>query len=184
MPTNTRSDAFSAVILEPDDPGAGAAWGFVVLPKDVSDRLPRRGRTTVEATINGHGFVATLEPDGQLSHWLRLNAKVLRGAAVQIGERVDIGIAPLPAEPAPTPPADFAKALAANRAAAAVWTSATPIAQVDWIHWIESGRLAKTRAERIAKACDMLASGKKRVCCFDPSGFYAKSLSAPKAAAR
>jgi hypothetical protein len=28
----------------------------------------------------------------------------------------------------------------------------------------------------------MLASGKGRVCCFDPSGFYSKAFSAPKAA--
>ena len=28
----------------------------------------------------------------------------------------------------------------------------------------------------------MLGSGKRRVCCFDRSGFYSKSMSAPKAA--
>jgi len=27
----------------------------------------------------------------------------------------------------------------------------------------------------------MLSAGKKRVCCFDSSGFYSKSFSAPKA---
>jgi hypothetical protein len=34
----------------------------------------------------------------------------------------------------------------------------------------------------VDKACAMLASGKKRVCCFDPSGYYSKSLNAPEAA--
>ncbi|MGH8162111.1 MAG: YdeI/OmpD-associated family protein, partial [Gammaproteobacteria bacterium] len=41
---------------------------------------------------------------------------------------------------------------------------------------------SKTRTRRIDNACDMLASGKRRVCCFDPSGFYSKSFGAPKAA--
>jgi hypothetical protein len=38
------------------------------------------------------------------------------------------------------------------------------------------------QARRIKNACSMLAAGKRRVCCFDRSGFYSKSLSAPKSA--
>jgi hypothetical protein len=34
----------------------------------------------------------------------------------------------------------------------------------------------------VKNACSMLAAGKRRVCCFDRSGFYSKGLSAPKAA--
>ena len=34
---------------------------------------------------------------------------------------------------------------------------------------------------RIGKACDMLAKGKRRVCCFDRSGMYSKSMSCPVA---
>jgi hypothetical protein len=54
---------------------------------------------------------------------------------------------------------------------------------VDWIHWIESAKQAKTRAKRVRTACEMLAAGKKRVCCFDPSGYYSKAFRAPEAAA-
>ncbi|MDQ9170770.1 DUF1905 domain-containing protein [Oxalobacteraceae bacterium R-40] len=49
----------------PKEPGSGASWGFVVLPTEVSAKLPRRGRTTVDGTINGQGFRAMLEPDGK-----------------------------------------------------------------------------------------------------------------------
>jgi hypothetical protein len=38
------------------------------------------------------------------------------------------------------------------------------------------------QARRIKNACSMLAAGKRRVCCFDRSGFYSKSMSAPKSA--
>ena len=49
----------------------------------------------------------------------------------------------------------------------------------DFIHWIVSARQSETRARRITNACDMLAKGKRRPCCFDRSGMYGKSLSCP-----
>ena len=54
----------------------------------------------------------------------------------------------------------------------------------DWIHWITSGKKAETRERRIVNACDMLASGKRRACCFDRSGMYSKSMGAPTPADR
>ena len=63
------------------------------------------------------------------------------------------------------------------------WTSAGGAARHDWILWIVSAKRAETRAGRIAKACDMLSGGKRRVCCFDRSGVYGGGLSAPVAKA-
>lgn len=78
-------------------------------------------------------------------------------------------------------PADLAAALAAAPEARDVWDATTTIARLDWIHWIESARQSKTRAKRIADACAMLGGGKKRVCCFDQSGYYSKAFRAPEA---
>jgi uncharacterized protein YdeI (YjbR/CyaY-like superfamily) len=77
---------------------------------------------------------------------------------------------------------DFRKALAAVPAARAVWSDITAAARRDWIQWITTAKRAETRARRIENACDMLASGKRRVCCFDRSGFYSKGFCAPEAA--
>ena len=63
-----------------------------------------------------------------------------------------------------------------------LWSDITTNARRDWIHWITSAKQPETRARRIKNACSMLAAGKRRVCCFDRSGFYSKSMSAPKAA--
>jgi hypothetical protein len=79
-------------------------------------------------------------------------------------------------------PVDLRKALAATPEARAVWSDITPIARRDWIHWITSAKRSETRTRRIRNACEMLAAGKRRVCCFDRSGFYSKSFGAPKAA--
>ena len=82
----------------------------------------------------------------------------------------------------PRVPADLRKALAAAARARETWVDITPAARRDWILWITSAKQAETRARRVHNACDMLSKGKRRVCCFDRSGFYSKGLSAPRAA--
>lgn len=178
---DTKSE-FKAKLLRPAKPTGERTWSFVVIPKSASEKLPRRGRTTVEGTINGHGFVATLEPDGQLSHWLQVDQELLQAAGLAVGDTASFEIMPVEEEPEPEIPSDLREALAACPEARAVWDDTTTLARLDWIHWVVSAKQAKTRAQRIANACDMLASGKRRVCCFDPSGYYSKALSAPKAA--
>ncbi|WP_434783439.1 YdeI/OmpD-associated family protein [Haloferula sargassicola] len=168
---------FEAELLRP----AGSdGWAFLVLPKEVSESLPRRGRTSVEGTVAGKPVAATLEPDGQLSHWLRLDAGWLDAAGVSPGDQVEVRISPMDPEPEPAVPDDLAAALAEAPEAREVWDATTTLARVDWIHWIETAKQAKTRAKRVAGACDMLAKGKKRVCCFDPSGFYSKAFKVPE----
>ncbi len=63
-------------------------------------------------------------------------------------------------------PTNLIKALKAVPQAQVLWKKITPIARRDWILWIISAKLKETRKRRIEKACIMLASGKKRVCCF------------------
>jgi hypothetical protein len=138
--------------------------------------------TTVAGTINGHPFRTTLVPDGRRSHWLKVTRKVREGAVAEVGDVVTLEIASAGKGPEPKIPADLRKALAAAPRSRALWSGITPIARRDWIHWITSARRPETRARRIANACEMLAVGKRRVCCFDRSGFYSKSCSAPEAA--
>lgn len=182
MQQSDTYSAFAATVFaaaQTDDPQLRA---FVVLPKAASDKLPRRGRTSVSGHINGVAFQSTLEPDGQLSHWLALSESLLNAAGASAGSTANFDIQAVEQEPEPELPADLQQALAASADASAVWHDTTTIARLDWIHWITSAKQAKTRAKRVRDACNMLASGKRRVCCFDPSGFYSKAFSAPKAA--
>ena len=167
MPASTAKIRFKAKLLRPAEPSKGQPWSFLVLPKDVSSRLPTRSKTTVEGSMNGHPFRATLEPDGLKSHWLKVNEKLREAARAQTGDLVQLEIAPSGKEPEPKVPADLRKALTAAPKAKAVWSDITPIARRDWIHWIISAKQAQTRARRVRSAADMLAGGKRRVCCFD-----------------
>jgi Bacteriocin-protection, YdeI or OmpD-Associated/Domain of unknown function (DUF1905) len=173
---------FKAKLFRPAESEKADAWTFLTLPKNASAKLPSRGMTAIEGTINGLPFQAVLEPDGQKSHWLKVNRKLREAAGADAGDVVTLEIVPAAKEPEPTVPADLRKALAAAPQARALWSDITPNARRDWIHWITSAKQAETRARRIKNACSMLAAGKRRVCCFDRSGFYSKTLSAPKAA--
>lgn len=177
----TGVSTFKTKLLCPANPGNDGAWAFLVLPKAASDKLPRRGRTSVEGTINGQPFQATLDPDGQLSHWLKVSRGLQEAAAASPGDMVEMQVSPADPEPEPQLPEDLQEALETSPDAKTTWDATTTIARLDWIHWIESAKQAKTRKSRVDNACEMLASGKKRVCCFDQSGYYSKSLSAPKA---
>ena len=182
--SNTASKIrFSATLLSPRRPTAKAvSWTFLTLPKEASAKLPSRGMTSVEGTLNGFPFRATLEPDGQGGHWLKVDRKMREAAGAKAGDVVTLEIAPVAEEPEPRVPADLRKALAAAQPKVRdVWSDITPIARRDFVHWIVSAKQAATRGRRIENACDMLAKGKRRPCCFDRSGMYAKSMSCPVA---
>lgn len=174
---------FKAKLFRPAESEKAGSWTFLTLPKSASAKLPSRGMIAIEGTINGFPFQAVLEPDGQKGHWLKVNRKLSEAAGAQAGDIVTLDIAPAGKDTEPEVPVDLRKALAtAAPKTRTVWSDITPNARRDWIHWITSAKQIETRARRIKNACSMLAAGKRRVCCFDRSGFYSKSLSAPKAA--
>jgi hypothetical protein len=173
---------FSATLFRPVATSKAVTWTFLILPREASVKLPSRGMTSVEGTFNGLAFRATLQPDGQGGHWLEVDRELREAAGAEAGEVVSLEIAPVAEEPEPIVPADLRKALAAaHPQARAVWSDITPVARRDWIQWIESAKREATRLKRIESACDMLAKGKRRPCCFDRSGIYAKNLSCPVA---
>lgn len=173
---------FKARLRKPAEP-KGAGWAFLVLPKGASAKLPTRSMVTIGGTLGEVSFTATLEPDGDGSHWLKLPKAVLGKAGVAAGDGVELTIVPVEKEPEPKVPADLRQALAANAAAKATWKDITAVARRDWIHWITSGKKAETRVKRIDVAIDKLACGNRRACCFDRSGMYSKGNMGPPQAA-
>lgn len=180
MPAPAAKIRCTAKLARPATPG-NASWTFLVLPKSASSKLKTRSMKTVEGTINGYAFRATLAPDGRGSHWLKVSKKLRESAGAVAGDRVTLEFVPAAQEAEPRVPGDLRKALAAAPEAQLLWSEITPVARRDWIHWITSAKRSETRVRRIDNACAMLAAGKRRVCCFDRSGIYSESLGAPKA---
>jgi hypothetical protein len=156
---------FSAKLFRPKTNEKTGSW-TVTLPKNASAKLPTRGGTMVEGTINSVPFRAALEPNGKGSHWLRVNRTMRDAARANALDTVTVEITRAGEESEMRVPLDLRKALAAAPRAQAGWQDITPMARRDWIFSISSAKQPETRRRRIEKACDLLASGKRRLCCF------------------
>src|SRR5438477_7068716 len=108
--TKTAKIRFKVKLLRLAESEKGESWAFLILPKNASAKLPSRGMTAIEGSINGFPFQATLEPDGQKSHWLKVNRKLSEAAGADVGDIVTLEIAPAAEDPERTVPADLRKA--------------------------------------------------------------------------
>src|SRR5437773_10517931 len=114
---------FKAKLFRPAENGKAGSWSFLILPKNASAKVPSRGMTAIEGTINGFPVQATLEPDGQKSHWLKVDRKLGKSAGAEAGDIVTLEIAPAGKETEPEVPTDLREALAAAAPKArAVWS--------------------------------------------------------------
>ncbi|MCJ0826256.1 YdeI/OmpD-associated family protein [Luteimonas sp. 50] len=181
MPKQATPIRFEAKLHRPAEP-RNATWTFLVLPQAASTKLPTRAMTSVEGTLGDAPFAATLEPDGQGSHWLKVPDKLREAAGVEAGDMVTLEIRPSEQQLESPVPKELRDALKAHPAAKATWDASTTVARRDWIAWMTQGKKAETRGKRLAAMMDMLEHGKKRVCCFDRSGIAGKNFSAPEAA--
>jgi uncharacterized protein YdeI (YjbR/CyaY-like superfamily) len=66
-----------------------------------------------------------------------------------------------PAPPVETP-AEFTKALKANKKAAAVFAAFSPSCKKEYVEWIAEAKRAETREKRVATAIEWISEGKQR----------------------
>jgi hypothetical protein len=175
-PQETKSTVrFSAKLIQPSATGKTGPW-TLTLPKSASAKFPPRSSTMVEGTLDGFPFRAALEPDINGSQRIRIQKAVRDAAGAETEHPVMVEITRAGEEPETRVPADLRKALTGSPPARAAWTDITPTARREWILWISSAKLSETRDRRIERACDMLASGKRRVCCFGGLNWLTKDL--------
>lgn len=142
-------------------------WTILKLPEKASAKLPSRGMTLIEGTINGFHSKVVLEPDGKGSHWFRVDSTLGKAANINAGDGVTIEVEPSKAWPEPDAPVDLKKALKSDPQANAFWTDITPMARWDWLRWIRSTKNPETRQKRIEVALSKLKAGDRRPCCFN-----------------
>jgi len=143
------------------------SWTILRLPKAASAKLPSRGQVMVEGTIDGYDFQTPLEPDGNLSHWFKVDPSLGKAIRASAGDTVTLAIEPTKDWPEPEMPADLRKALATDHKAHDLWESITPMARWEWIRWIRSTARSETRAKRIKVGLSKMRSGERRPCCWN-----------------
>jgi len=142
-------------------------WTIVRFPESVSAKLPSRGMTLVDGTVNGFPSKIVLEPDGKGSHWFRIDTILRKDADIGASGTVKMEFEPSKAWPEPEVPTDLKKALNSDLQANTLWTEITPMARWDWIRWIRSTKNPQTRQKRIEVALSKLKDDKRRPCCFN-----------------
>lgn len=141
-------------------------WTILRLPESASAKLPSRGMTLVEGTINGFRSKIVLEPDGKGSHWFSV-ASALRDVGIDASDTVTIVVEPSKEWPEPDVPVDLSKALKSDPQAKALWGKLTPMARWDWLRWIRATNNRETRSRHIEVALSKLKAGERRPCCFN-----------------
>jgi len=142
-------------------------WTILLLPEAESAKLPTRGQTMVEGTVNGMQVTTPLEPDGRWSHWLRIDTALGKAIQAKAGDIVTVMFEPVKTWPEPDVPADIQKALASHPDVHDLWQRITPLARWEWIRWIRSTSRDETRKHRIEVACSKLHKGMRRPCCWN-----------------
>jgi len=142
-------------------------WTILRLPASASAKLPSRGMTLVEGTINGFRSKIVLEPDGKGSHWFKVDSVLREAASIDAGGTVTIAVEPSKSWPEPKMPADLNKALASDAQAKALWAKITTMARWDWLRWIRATPNRETRRRRVEVALSKLKAGERRPCCFN-----------------
>jgi hypothetical protein len=138
------------------------------LPEKASKQLPSRGQVAVQGTINGHAFQTVLEPDGVFGHWMRVDRKLQKAAAVSTGDTATVEVESRKDWPEPDVPKDLATALAAApQKIQDLWTEITPMARWEWVRWINATQNPETRTRRVEVTISKMQSGKRRPCCFN-----------------
>lgn len=143
-------------------------WRILRLPENASKQLPSRGQVAVTGTINRHRFQTVVEPDGTSGHWIKVDAKLQKAAALKTGARATVEIAPTKEWPEPSVPADLKAALAAAPSAIQeLWKEITPMARWEWVRWVNETKNPDTRKRRVEVTISKMQTGKRRPCCFN-----------------
>ena len=132
----------------------------IEVPAEVVERLGGGKRPAVVVTVGRHAYRTTVGVMGGRS-MLPLSAENRTAAAVAAGDVVEVVLEPDTAPRTVEVPDDLASALAANPPAQATFDAATASQRKEWVRWVTEAKRAETRADRLTKAVEALADGRR-----------------------
>ncbi|HXM20678.1 MAG TPA: YdeI/OmpD-associated family protein [Terriglobales bacterium] len=138
--------------------GSSVAW--LNAPFDVVKLFGTRARVPVHGTINGFPFRSSLMPMGGC-HGMAVNKTMRDGAGVEAGDMVSIVTKRDEAERIVEVPPLLKKELAKSKTAQANWQKLSFTNQKEIALSIREAKQEETRTRRLAKAMDILKTGKK-----------------------
>lgn len=137
----------------------GTTTTGIEVPPDVIDALGKGKKPPVVVTVNGYTYRNTVAVMGG-RYMISLSAKNREAAGVAAGQEVDVELELDTAPREVVVPEDFAAALAAEPKARAFFDGLSYSQRSWFVLGIEEAKKPETRANRITKAVERLASGR------------------------
>lgn len=141
---------------------------LVLLPKEISQKLPSRGMLMGRISFLDLDITVPLEPDGNQSHWFEIDPLNLSSTQLAPDCLIPFTLELLDDWEEPIIPRDLMDALTYHHLVD-TWDCLSVKARWDWIRWIQFTKNPDTRNKRIQVTCSKLNKGEKRPCCFDRS---------------
>ena len=139
------------------------AWVVLAIPFDAAEAFGSRGRISVAGKMNGAPFRTSIFPSGTGRHHMMVNKALQAAAGAGPGDEVAVEMARDDASRVDAMPADLGAAIDASPDAARTFAALSDSGKNEFIRWITGAKRAETREERIGKAVDRLAAGKRRI---------------------
>jgi hypothetical protein len=133
----------------------------IQIPFDVQKVYGTRARVPVRGTINGFPYRSSISPMGGGCHFMPVNKSIREGAKIKAGDTISVVMERDEEPRLVTPPPDLGRALKASKDAQASWEKLSYTHQKEYAQAVAEAKRPETRARRIEKAINELASGKK-----------------------
>jgi hypothetical protein len=140
--------------------GKGISVAWLNAPFDVVKVFGTRARVPVRGTINGFPFRTSLMPMGGC-HGMAVNKTMRDGAGVEAGDTVYVVLERDQAERVVEVPPLLKKELAKSKTAQANWQKLSYSHRKEIALSIQEAKQEETRVRRLAKAMNILKTGKK-----------------------
>jgi hypothetical protein len=147
---------FDAVILRNTDVANASAW--VAFPHSVPELFGVTGRVPVVATFDGEPYRGSLMKMGGDTHVLGMLRQIREKIGKVPGDTVHVTVA-LDITPRTIELAPDARAALEKAGQAAAFDALSYSHQREYEQWIESAKRSETRASRIGKMTELLATG-------------------------
>ena len=140
--------------------GKGTSVAWLNAPFDVVKVFGTRARVPVRGTINGFAFRSSLMPMGGC-HGMAINRTMRDGAGVKPGDTVSVVMERDEGERIVEAPPLLKKELAKSKTAQANWEKLSFTNKKEIALSISSAKQEETHQRRLAKAMDILKTGRK-----------------------
>jgi len=141
--------------------GPGGAWVFLPVPSDVQAVFGTKARVAVKGTLNGAPYRNWLLPNGDGTHSMPVNKKLLAEAEVTAGDGVEVDMSLDTEARQVEVPEDLQDALNASGDMEEVFDELAYSYRKEFVEWINGAKKPETRARRIDKTLELLRAGQR-----------------------